>query len=113
GEGSVTDIATLLCLLLVGGTTVLAAVERSGGEQSVLAAGACRKLRPIAAICLAFVIDEAVGAELRDREKTWPLQHCRGFIGIDKRVERQARKIVTRKEALGRQIAVAVEIRAG
>src|SRR5690606_2023823 len=112
-EGGVAHRATFLRLLHTRGAAVAAAVVGLCDQDLVFADGSGGELSPVAALGLALMIYERVGAELCNRQETWALQHRGGFLLIDERVQREAGKIIAWKESFSCQVAVRVEVGGG
>src|SRR5690606_40839061 len=89
-EGCIALRATFLRLLHMRGAAVGAAVVGLCDQDLVFADGSGGDLSPVAAIGLALMIYERVGAELCNRQETWALQHRGGFLLIDERVDRKS-----------------------
>ena len=73
-----------------------------------------RQHRAHDAVRAPLVVDEAARAELGERQEARPLQVGLASAAVVRRRdvghERQAREVVARQEALGREVAVGVEV---
>src|SRR5262249_50098161 len=101
-------------IVTVSGAALVANIQRGGGQQAPLhGAYTGWQLGLVDTIGAALVVDQAARAELGDGNEPRPLPAGAfrtggrgGHIGI----KRKAREIVAGEEALGREIAIGIEV---